>query len=100
MLGVYKNPIFFLKYFEKMRQNTITNFLYVKNKYLIFPKKLFHLGKCCHFFAIACQKWHKMGFHPFSSFNIFQPINHIRTVFFIQSTHRKVCIYYEVSSSK
>src|SRR4029434_2496229 len=81
MLGVYKNPIFKKKYVEKMRQNTITIFLYVKNKYLIFPKKKwFHVGKCCHLFAIACQKLHKMGFHPFLSFNIFQTIHHIGTV--------------------
>ena len=38
------------------------------------------------FFAIACQKLHKMCFHPFSSFNIFQTIPHIGTVFFIALT--------------
>src|SRR4029434_10185996 len=36
--------------------------------------------------AIACQKLHKMGFHPFLSFNIFQTIHHIRTVFFITTS--------------
>ena len=34
---VQKSHIF--KYFEKMRQNTITNVWYVKNKYLVFQKK-------------------------------------------------------------
>src|SRR4029434_5673230 len=44
------------------------------------------------FFAIASQKLHKMGFHPFSSFNIFQPIHHIGTVFLYRA-HIGMSVY-------